>query len=750
MSGERQLGTFLGVFTPTILTILGVIMYLRVGWLVGNLGLLRVLVIVALANAITLVTTLAFSSVATNSRVGVGGAYFIISRSLGLELGGAIGLPLFLSQTFSVTLYAYGLAESLRFVWPGLPVMPAALAVVIAVWTLAVAGAEKALRAQVVLMGFVVVSLITMAIGALLRSGGSPILFEQPTGEVGFWAGFAVFFPAVTGVMVGLGLSGDLREPGRAIPLGSIAAVITGLAVYLAVPFLLQYGADPAELRDDPMVWSKIAVFGPWLVLPGLWSAIFSSAVGSVLAAPRTLQALARDGLAPRILGPSTGDATSLLPGMLVTLAIAVGAVFLGDLNAVAAVVSMFFLTVYGTVNIAAAFEVLSGDPSWRPKIKVPWWLTLAGGIACGAVMVLINPIAGAVALMAELALWLVLSRRGHQARWGDARRGIYEALIRWALMRLDQRPIGARNWRPHLLVYVHDPVKELDQIRFADWFSQGRGVVTVCNLITGDLENDELHLADRRDAIKSVITSEGLLVFPEVDVVTEIVDGIVNVAQANGMAGLASNTVLLGWPESRAMRADFLHVMRKLERLNKSFVMARVKPRHLLPREERTIHVWWGGLQQNGDLMLLLAHLLHSNTEWHDATVKVMSIASSQLMKTRTEKYLASLMPQIRIEAEVRVVLKPDDTTVAEVIQRESAEAAVVFLGLQVPAAGDEAEYSERLERLAGDLPVVFFVKNSSVFIGQLLETPEAAETEETVADGSTGPPAEPLPLPE
>jgi hypothetical protein len=239
-------------------------------------------------------------------------------------------------------------------------------------------------------------------------------------------------------------------------------------------------------------------------------------------------------------------------------------------------------------------------------------------------------------------------------------------------------------------------------------------------------------------------------LVFPEVDVVPEVVDGIVNVAQANGMAGMASNTVLLGWPESEDLRSDFLSVMRRLEPLNKSLVLARVKPRHLLPREDRSIHVWWGGLERNSDLMLLLAHLLHSNSEWRDATVHIMSIASSELMKTRTEHYLASLMPEIRIEAEVRVVLKPEDATVAEVIHRESADADVVFLGLQVPGAGEEAEYSRRLESLAGDLPVVFFVKNSSVFIGQLLETPETAETEETVADGPTRPPADPLPLPE
>jgi amino acid transporter len=752
MTQDHKLGTFLGVFTPTILTILGVIMYLRLGWLVGQLGFIRIIVVVVLANAITFITTLAFSAVATNARVGVGGAYFIISRSLGLELGGAIGVPLFLSQTFSVTLYAYGLAESFRFVWPDLPLMPVTLFVVVAVGVLAITGAERALRAQVVLMGFVGLSLVALAIGAFVRSSGTEVVLHPPTGDVGFWAGFAVFFPAVTGVMAGLGLSGDLRDPGKSIPLGSIAAVGTGFLVYLLVPLLLSLGADPSDLRDDPLVWSRIAVLGPWLVLPGLWSAIFSSAVGSILAAPRTLQALASDGLAPRLLRPRSGGARDLLPGMIVALSIAVAAVFLGNLNAVAAVVSMFFLTVYGTVNIVAAFEALSGDPSWRPKIKVPWPIPLAGGIACMVVMVLISPAAGLLALVAEFTLWMVLSRKAQKARWGDARRGLYEALIRWALIRLNERPMSARNWRPHILAFVVDPLKELDLIRFGDWFSQGRGVVTVCNLVVGDLMNEELDLAGRRQRIKEVIEAEEIVVFPEVDAVNDIVEGIINVSQANGMAGMASNTVLLGWPDSVELRAEFLRVMRRLERLKKSFVLGRIRPRYMFQREQPKIHVWWGGLERNGDLLLLLAHLLNSNPEWRGATVEIMSIASSELMKARTETYLERLIPEIRIEAKVRVVVKPKEESVINVIHRESADAAAVFLGLEVPAVGSEESYAERIERLAGDLPVVFFVKNSSLFVGDLLETTEPVIEDESGEEvvGDDRPSRDTLPLPE
>ena len=223
------LGAFLGVYTPTILTILGVIMYLRFGWVVGHLGLSETLIVVVVANLITLITTLSFSSMATNMKVGVGGAYFIISRSLGLGVGAAIGIPLFLSQAISVTLYAYGLAESLRIIVPELPLLPACLGTIVLVTAVSVYGAKFALKTQIPLLALVGLSLVGLVVGAFTTPRIEmigPVVphFEQ----VGFWVGFAVFFPAVTGVMAGLSLSGDLKNPSRAIPVGAIAATVTG------------------------------------------------------------------------------------------------------------------------------------------------------------------------------------------------------------------------------------------------------------------------------------------------------------------------------------------------------------------------------------------------------------------------------------------------------------------------------------------------------------------------------------------
>ncbi len=717
-----KLGTFIGVFTPTVLTILGVIMYLRFGWVVGQVGLWQALLIVVLANGITFITALSFSAIATNTRVGIGGAYFMISRSLGLEIGGAIGIPLFFSQVLSVTLYAFGLAESLRFVWPGIPVQPAAFCIILLVGALAFRGAGAALRLQLPVLLLIALSLLALAGGVYWSDGAVRQMAHGSFGEFGFWTVFAVFFPAVTGIMAGLSLSGDLVDPRRSIPRGTLIATLTGFAVYLLVPVLLYLGADAETLRSDSLVWTRIALFGPWLVLPGLWGAIFSSAVGSILGAPRTLQALAMDRLAPRCLG-TTKPVAEPFVGLLAALAIALIAVFLGDLNTVAEVVTMFFLSVYGTVNLVAALENLSGNPSWRPDVKTPWWLCLAGATSCLGVMLLINPLASLVAVLVIFALWMLLRRRERREAWGDVRRDLFEATIRWALVHLARRPMTARNWRPHVLVFVSNIDRRLPLVRYGAWFSQGRGVVTVCELVVGDLLRLEMDIPERARHMNEVLRKAGITAFGEVDVVDNIEQGLMAVAQANGIGDMGSNTILLGWPDDPQRLIHFLRVIRPLSRLSRSMLLGRVEP--LPPLTEgrpRTIHVWWGGLQRNGDLMLLLAYLLSHNPEWLDARIQIMSVASNRMAADQTERLLAKLIPEIRIAAEVEVMVKPEDLSVTKMIHSQSADADLVILGLAMPVAGQEEEYAERITELAAGLRSFFFVHNGSLFIGELV----------------------------
>jgi amino acid transporter len=233
------LGTFGGVYTPSILTILGVIMYLRFGWVVGNVGLLGTLIIVTLSTSITFLTSLSISAIATDRVVRVGGAYYMISRSLGIETGGAVGIPLYFAQAFSVALYTIGFAESVVATFSHLNQLYVALITTVAVAVLALTSASIAIRAQYFIMAAIALSLIAFVFGhpvepTQIELWGAPDRLSEP-----FWGVFAVFFPAVTGIMAGVNMSGDLRDPSRSIPTGTLAAVGTGYVIYMGLPIFL-------------------------------------------------------------------------------------------------------------------------------------------------------------------------------------------------------------------------------------------------------------------------------------------------------------------------------------------------------------------------------------------------------------------------------------------------------------------------------------------------------------------------------
>jgi len=727
-----KFGTFLGVFTPSVLTILGVMMYLRFGWVVGNAGLPLSLLIVLMSSSITLVTGLSASAIATNMRVGVGGEYYMVSRSLGLELGGAIGIPLFLCRTLSLTLYAFGLAESVTFLWPaswGVPPLQWMAAGVI-VATTAIAGKSAALSLKLQIPIMVAVGLSVLALTGGVAAGGfaSPEMaphYERSAPD-GFWYVLAVFFPAVTGFTAGIGMSGDLKDPQRSIPRGTLLAVVTGTLVYLGILALLSMSAKvdgPMLARLDPRappIWSNIALLGSWLVFPGMWGAILSSAFGSALGGPRVLQALANDGLAPRALARTsrTGQPTI---ATWIAGAIALAAVALGDLNAVGRWVTIFFLTLYVTINLAAALESLVGDPSYRPTIRVPWYVSFAGSIGAVVVMFLINRIACVSAVFLELLLYLALRRREMQSSWGDVRAGMWTALARFALLKLRGLRQQARNWRPHILLFTNNPASRMGLVRMATWFNQDRGVVTVCQLTVGDLQAHGADLSEQVAEMNEALSNEGLVAFGEVAIVPEFEPGLLGVAQANGFAGMHSNTLMFGWPNDEHGLAMLLRVTRAVARINKSIIIARLPKDTGLVNHQR-IDVWWGGLQHNGDLMLMLAHLLNLNPEWRQARVTLRTIVTREAEREPMNRRVAELLDEVRIEAETDVIIKAPDTGFVETMHQASQDADVVFIGLAIPEADDELSYAGRLFELADGFPATVLVRNSESFAGELI----------------------------
>lgn len=721
----KRLGTFLGVFTPTILTILGVILFLRVGWLAAVAGTWGTLVIVVLANAITALTALSVSALATNMRVGVGGAYFIISRTLGIEFGGAIGIPLFLSQVLSITLYCYGLAESLRVVWPGVPVAPVAALFVVLVTAVASRSTELTLKLQLPVMVLIGAALASLLLGA---SWGTSELaawgpFTDAVGPLGFWGAFAVFFPAVTGILAGVSLSGDLEDPATAIPRGVLSAVFLGLIVYLIVPFALAGSASREVLLADSLVWTQVATV-PALVMPGLWGAILSSAFGSALGAPRTLQALSEDRVLPGFLGRVDDETGEPIFGLYLSGAMALAAVFLGALNVVASWVTIFFLTTYGALNLVAAIEVLVGDPGYRPTIRIPWWAPLLGAAGCFVAMFAVDPVACAIAIAVEVAIFFVLRRRAMEVQFGDVRSGLLlstaHALIVWFT---DARK-EARSWRPHVLLCAQDLERELPAIRMADHFGDQRGLLTVVQLLErplGDFEPTDAQV----DANQRWLHEHGIDAFSEVVLVPEASpSAVATIAQAHGFGGMCANTVLFPWDGRDVDElAERLAEVRTMSRLGKCTLIHRALPGDPLPSKgDARFVVWWKGMESNGDLMLLLAYLLTRQERFRTARIVLRTVVEDPSEAARWRETVQALAENVRIAVDAAAILPEPGESVTDVIRRESQGAQLVMLGMTEVRAGEEAPAAARLVDLLRDLPDVLLVRNAGPFRGRLL----------------------------
>ncbi|HMA66521.1 MAG TPA: amino acid permease, partial [Desulfosalsimonadaceae bacterium] len=429
-AAEGTLGTFAGVFTPSVLTILGIILFLRLGYVVGQAGLGRALGIIVLANAISVLTSVSLAAVATNMRVKGGGDYYLISRTLGLEFGGAIGIVLFLAQSVSIAFYSIGFGEVLAalvpFSMPGLSQIIAAVAVLL-LFVFAWMGADWAARFQFIVMAILAAAIVSFFVGGALRWDTARLAanFSAPADAQPFWVVFAIFFPAVTGFTQGVSMSGDLKNPGKSLPNGTFAAVGVSIAVYFVAAVFFAAALPADILATDYNAMKRVAAIDA-LVLAGVIAATLSSGMASFMGAPRILQSLAADRIFPFLLpfARGAGEMNNPRRGVLLSGGIALFTIALGNLNLIAPIVSMFFLISYGLLNYATYFEARAASPSFRPTFRFyDRRASLVGCLACLGVMLAIDVTAGIVALALLLAVFQYVKRTAGPARWADSRR---------------------------------------------------------------------------------------------------------------------------------------------------------------------------------------------------------------------------------------------------------------------------------------------------------------------------------------
>ena len=659
----KKFGMMQGVFIPTLLTILGVIMYLREGAVVGNAGLFGSWIIISIAFIITTSTALSMSSITTNIRIGAGGAYSIISQSLGLEVGGSIGIPFYLSQGLATAMYIFGFREGWLNIFPNHPAILVDFLTFGVLFGIAFISANLAFRIQYLILAIIIVSLVCI-FGTFYTIGPqhSPTLWGSYPGfpetnfrGTSFWFIFALFFPAATGIMAGANMSGELKNPRRSIPIGSLSAIAISYVIYMALAYWFATIATPEELVGNYNVAIDYSLWKP-AIIAGLLGATFSSGLSSIVGAPRILQALAEhkvifgeNRLAKKSKNGEPRNAL-MLTGLIVVLAI-----FVRDLTAIAVLVTMFFLITYAMINVVVLIEQSLGLISFRPSMRIPLFISLAGTVGCFFAMFIVNPVFSIISIVVVFMIYIFLTTRNLSAPFGDMRSGMFISLAEWAARRMSQiTTTKERAWKPNLLIPVEDARNLRGTFRLIYDIAYPKGSIHILGFAE---DHTTSNLKTDLPALTESLREEDVFAYSTLIQKTDFGRNLLTSMSTMGAAFLNPNILFLNLPErGDTLREEELKmVIDRAKDCNLGVVLFGNHGKTGLGRK-KTINIWvsdqspnWDVIQgmSNIDLVLLLAYQIERN--WKGKISLLSAVKQAENIPI-AEKYLENLVETARL----------------------------------------------------------------------------------------------------
>ncbi len=705
MADERKKGFgTLPVFLTAISTILGAILFLRFGYAVGTLGFWGVILIIVLGHTVTIPTAMALSELATNRRVEGGGEYFIISRSFGLNIGATIGLSLFFSQAISVAFYVIAFTEAFEpvFNWIlqeynlDLPRQAISLpAMAILTFMIIKRGAGSGVRILYIVVGILFVALLCFFLGGtdytpperILNIGGGGRDFSE------FFIVFAIIFPAFTGMTAGVGLSGDLRNPSRSIPLGTTLATISGAIIYVFIAWKLFVTSSPEELLGEQLIMSKIALYGGIVIPLGLAASTISSAIGSVMVAPRTLQALGNDHSFPgrrfnRWLARGRGEVNEPVNASIVTCLIAFIFVALGDVNAVASVISMFFMVTYGSLCLISFLFHFGADPSYRPVFRSRWYISLLGFVMSFWLMFKISTSYAILAILALVILYLFLSyfhkqRRGLQSIFSNA---IFQ-LSRNIQIYLQKRRFTTRkvNWRPSTICISESTFERQNALRILNWISFRYGFGTyihfINNYFSKNTRDDSLGAMEK---LLDLTSDKHNHIYVDTIISPSYTSAIAQVVQIPGISGMENNGMMLEFnKENPENLKQIIENFSLIAAAKYDVGILGSSSREFRP--SKGIHIWIRHIDNfNANLMILLGYIISSHPDLRKAKLNIFEVSLDEDVDATRQKLLELIQTgRLPISERNIEILKPNGgSDIKGLVNEHSSEAALCIVG--------------------------------------------------------------------
>jgi len=706
MSERSEANKFstLPVFFTAISTILGAILFLRFGFAVGTLGFFGVFLIILLGHLVTVPTALAISEIATNRRVEGGGEYFIISRSFGLNIGATIGIALYLSQAISVAFYVIAFTEAFSpvFEWVkttyalDLPRQVISVPAMIILGLLIIKkGADLGVKALYFVVAILAVSLIAFFLGSTGYSETQNYgLFDRGFRNANdFFIVFAIVFPAFTGMTAGVGLSGDLKDPKKSIPLGTISATLLGMVIYFFIIWKLSGSASPEDLIGNQLIMSDIALWG-WILIPvGLAASTISSALGSILVAPRTLQAIGLDQSFPIrslnwIVSRGKGSSNEPLNATVITFVIAMVFVSLGDVNAVAEIISMFFMVTYGSICLISFLHHFGSDPSYRPTFRSRWYFSLVGFLLCVWLMFQMNPTYAILSIIIMVLIYIGINAY-HKDRKGleSIFQGAIFQLSRSLQVYLQKSKKLRETWRPSAICISKSSFDRDKAFELLSWISYKHGFGTYLHLIDG--------YYSRKAKQEAVMVEEKLIKRARRIGGNMIVDTVISPSYTSAIAqalqlpsasGMESNMIIFEFDKKEPVDLEQITDNIPLAQAGENDVCVLGCSNKTI-QYDNGIHVWIRSLDdENANLMILLSYIILGHPNWHKSFIKIHSVCDEgEIQKTKDQLNEIVLSGRLPItEKNIEVIEKKEGVTIKSLINEKSSDAALTILGFR------------------------------------------------------------------
>ncbi|XP_061836715.1 solute carrier family 12 member 2 isoform X2 [Nerophis lumbriciformis] len=610
--GVVKFGWIKGVLVRCMLNIWGVMLFIRMSWIVGEAGIALSCLIVAMATVVTTITGLSTSAIATNGFVRGGGAYYLISRSLGPEFGGSIGLIFAFANAVAVAMYVVGFAETVVELLAGADALMTdelndiriiGTITVILLLGISVAGMEWEAKAQIFLLFVLITAIINYFIGTFI-----PVKSKESVGFFGydgsimwenmgpnfrgetFFSVFAIFFPAATGILAGANISGDLADPQLAIPKGTLLAILITGIVYLGVAvstgscivrdasgnmndtvssqfmanctdasckFGFDFSACKSDkdgcrygLQNDFQVMSMVSGFGP-IITAGIFSATLSSALASLVSAPKVFQALCKDNIYPSLtlFAKGYGKNNEPLRGYILTFVIALAFILIAELNIIAPIISNFFLASYALINFSVFHASLANSPGWRPSFKYyNMWVSLAGAVLCCVVMFVINWWAALFTNVIVLGLYIYVSYKKPDVNWGSSTQALtyHQALTH--TLHLSGVEDHIKNFRPQCLVMTGYPNSRPALLDLVHSFTKNVGLMICGHVRTGYRRPNFKDLATEQSRYQRWLLKNETKAFYTPVFADDMRQGSQFLLQAAGLGRLRPNTLVMGF----------------------------------------------------------------------------------------------------------------------------------------------------------------------------------------------------------